>query len=126
MPAHCCCRGYLIYCWYVYHGVDYAVHHHSSASCPTLLECVPLELTEHGGNATCYMVVSSDEPGCTSLHHFQFVDVAGSVWIPYQACVLHLWVIECREAQRLGSPWTLVYVALKETSGCVGFLPLQR
>ena len=68
------------------------------------------------------MVVSSGEPGCTFLHHFQLVDVADSVWIPYQASVLYMWANECCVAQRLGSPWTLVYVALEETSGCVGFL----
>ena len=67
------------------------------ARCPTLLDCEPLELTNH----TCPMVVSSDKPYCLSLQHVHLVDVACSVWIQYQSVVLYLRPKECRVAHRL-------------------------
>ena len=99
-----------------------AIHHARFELRSAFLWGRPLELTKHGCDAACLVIVSSDKPGIAMLHHFQSVDVVLGVGIRYWAGILQEWTHKGHIAKCLHLSWTWSDISLKKSTGGVCFL----
>ena len=71
---------------------DQAVHdlvgHRQAEFGASFLEGFPLQVIHHVGYTACVVVSVGDVPGCTALHHFNFMDEFFVVRVPYSAAVV--------------------------------------
>ena len=71
--------------------VKYAVHHSKAVLAPSLFQCWPASIVEHGSYTADAIKVASNIAGTPALNHFDFVGVALSVWVPHWWSIFHSW-----------------------------------
>ena len=97
------------------------VHHNQAAVMTMLLQCWPLEVTQHCSDATVGVVVASHVASCVSLNLFQLVDVLAGGWIPDSGGVLELGSDVCFVCQVANMATAQTQVAVQKCSRTTGF-----
>ena len=106
----------------VYELVSDTVHHGGFGVISALLEGVPTEFFEHGGDTASPRVVVCGIPCCPSLDGFNLVNVFLARWGPYTTTILCNWSYEGVVTSGFDFTWAGTKVATKEAKGSHAFL----
>ena len=79
----CRCRCQVGVWWYIYEYMYYLKELNEPVFGSSCLQMFRVKVVKHWCNTTGVMIPVCDVPGCTSLDHFQLVDVLMGIGAPY-------------------------------------------
>ena len=97
------------------------VHHGNSSNLSMVLETVPSQILEHGGDTALSRIVIHYIPCCTPLNGFDLVNTLLSRWRPYTTGIFCYWPHKGVVTAGFDFTWAGTKVAMEEVKGSLSF-----